>query len=62
MHGYGIFIMDEQDVSLIKNINRYTIERHQNRFVCSCFTSLQQRGHLETAPPFTVPCKGHEAR
>ena len=25
-------------------------------FVCLCFTSLQQRGHLETAPPFTVPC------
>ena len=24
------------------------------------FTSHQQRGHLETAPPLTVPCKGHE--
>ena len=23
-----------------------------------CFTFHQQRGHLETAPPFTVPCKG----
>ena len=23
---------------------------------------LQQRGHLETAPPFTVPCEGREAR
>ena len=31
-------------------------------FVCLCFTSLQQRGHLETAPPFTVPCEGREAR
>ena len=31
-------------------------------FVCLCFTSLQQRGHLETAHPFTVPCEGHEAR
>ena len=31
-------------------------------FVCLCFTSLQQRGHLETAPPFTVPCKGRETR
>ena len=28
--------------------------------VCLCLTSLQQ--HLETAPPFTVPCEGHEAR
>ena len=32
------------------------------RFVCLCFTSLQQRGHLETEPPFTVPCEGYEAR
>ena len=31
-------------------------------FVCLCFTSLQQRGHLESAPPFTVPCEGREAR
>ena len=30
--------------------------------VCLCFTSLQKRGHLETAPPFTVPCEGREAR
>ena len=27
-----------------------------------CFTSHWQRGHLETAPPFTVPCKEREAR
>ena len=27
-----------------------------------CFTSHRQRGHLETAPQFTVPCEGHEAR
>ena len=26
------------------------------------FTSHQQRGHLETAPPFTVLCKWYEAR
>ena len=31
-------------------------------FVCLCFVSLQQRGHLEMAPPFTVPCEGCEAR
>ena len=30
-------------------------------FVCLCFTSLQQRGHLETAPLLTVPCEGREA-
>ena len=27
-----------------------------------CFTSHRQRGHLETAPPFTVSCEGREAR
>ena len=27
-----------------------------------CLTSHRQRGHLETAPPFTVPCDGREAR
>ena len=31
-------------------------------FLCLCFTSLQQRGHLEMAPWFTVPCEGREAR
>ena len=27
-----------------------------------CFTPHRQRGHLETAPPFTVPCKGREGQ
>ena len=27
-----------------------------------CLVSHQQRGHLETGPPFTVPCEGREAR
>ena len=32
-------------------------------FVCLCyFTSHQQRGHLETAPQFSVPCEGREAQ
>ena len=26
------------------------------------FTSHRRRGHLETAPPFTDPCEGREAR
>ena len=26
-------------------------------FVCMCFTSHRQRGHLEPATPFTVPCE-----
>ena len=32
------------------------------QFVCLCFTSHRQRGHLETAPRFTVPCEGRGAR
>ena len=32
------------------------------KIVCLCLTSHRQRGHLETAPPFTVPCEGREAR
>ena len=27
-----------------------------------CLMSHRQRGHLQTAPPFTVPCEGCEAR
>ena len=27
-----------------------------------CLMSHRQRGHLETAPPFTVSCEGREAR
>ena len=27
-----------------------------------CFTSHRQRGRSERAPPFTVTCKGREAR
>ena len=27
-----------------------------------CLTSHRHRGHLETAPPFTAPCEGREAR
>ena len=31
-------------------------------FVCLWLTSQRQRGHLEKVSPFTVPCKGREAR
>ena len=37
------------------------LDNYQRAGVCLCFTSLQQRGHLEMASPFTVPCK-REAR
>ena len=35
---------------------------NQNDVGWLCLTSHRQRGHLETAPPFTVPCEGREAR
>ena len=39
------------------------LRRHTDSlFVCLSFTSLQHRGHLEMAPPFTVPCEGRAAR
>ena len=35
---------------------------NHGKLVCSlCFTSHRQRGHLETAPAFTVPCEGRES-
>ena len=37
-------------------------ERESFWLVGFCFTSHQQRGHLEMALPFTVPCEGLEAR
>ena len=38
-----------------------TDEAIHSVFVVLAFTSHQQRGHSQTAPPFTVPCEGHEA-
>ena len=38
------------------------VTSHQWLVVWLCLTSHRQRGHSETAPPFTVPCEGREAR
>ena len=40
------------------------IPKYKNKTLIGlvCFTSHRQRGHLKTAPPFTVPCEGREAR
>ena len=50
------FILTTLSVSL------HCIIQSDGLFICMCLTSLQQRGHLEMAPPFTVPCEGREAR
>ena len=36
-----------------ENMN-FEMKRYVCLFVCLCFTSHRQRGHLETVPPFTV--------
>ena len=42
---------------------RFPVAKHNQHSVCwLCFASHRQRGRLETAPPFTVPCEGREAR
>ena len=48
----------------VKRCKAFDAENHSNDWLVGwlCFTSHRQRGHLETAPPFTVPCEGHEAQ
>ena len=53
----------EYDLKQIADkLNRALSRVVELKQVCLCITSLQQRGHLETAPPFTVPCEGRQAR
>ena len=37
-------------------------EMHFGLFFWLCLTFHRQRGHLETAPPITIPCEGREGR
>ena len=46
------------NIHLVKKKNEWSV----NRLFFWCLTHHRQRGHLETAPPFTVPCIGREAR
>ena len=46
----------------LENIMEFAILKRVPIPVCLCLTSHRQRGHSETAPPFTVPCEGREAR
>ena len=39
------------------NLSRKTEHLSFDMFVYLCLTSHRQRGHLETAPPFNVPCE-----
>ena len=54
------FVMN--GIELFMTIMYSTFFSEEYLFVCLCFMSLQQLGHLETATPFTVPCEGREAR
>ena len=42
--------------------DRVQIHKSARLFGWLCLTSHRQRGHLETAPPFTIPCVGRESR
>ena len=57
---FTLFLSNPGFCDVISNCIASSVFAHL--FVCLCFTSHQQRGHLETAPPFTVPCEGLEAR
>ena len=47
---------------LIKYDDIHFLNRNNEMIGWLCLTSHRQRGHLETAPPFTVPYEGREAR
>ena len=46
--------------SRLKTARFSTIESGQHYWLC--LASHRQRGHLETVPPFSVPCEGRVAR
>ena len=46
------------------HFSRSFIAINQKMFLAGwlCFTYHRQQSHLETAPPFTVPCEGRDPR
>ena len=49
-------------MALFREIQEYIAQDANNIAQSKKISSHRQRGHLETAPPFTVPCEGREAR
>ena len=47
---------------LLSYIIHVTMNNIQRLSGWLCLMSHRQRGHLETAHPFTVPCEGRKAR
>ena len=61
-HPFTIYVW-HRNMRLDRKIHIVKILKHTLMLVgWLCLTSHRQRGHLETAPPFTVPCEGREAR
>ena len=58
-----LFVFVVIRVTLFQDFGQYVSAKRTFDLVgWLCLTSNRQRGHLETAPPFTVPCEGREAR
>ena len=60
-----VYICDTSaDIQKVSLRNFFSLLQHMVGWLVGwlCFMSRRQRGHLETAPPVTVPCEGREAR
>ena len=55
-------LIEKQYLIGLSSMGRVAVTKNSWLVGWLCLTSHRQRGHLETAPPFTVPCEGHEAR
>ena len=57
-----LFCNEHMDGESIISVSCHSNHTHLGKVGLLCFTSQRQRGYLETAPPFTVPCDGRKAR
>ena len=63
LKNFCISFKDRNDSQCTLNMNSFITKLGATGSVgWLCFTSHQQRGHLEMAPLFTVPCEGREAQ
>ena len=62
LYNFGLNLQEFDTQLAYCGYSKMQMRTHYCLFVCLCLTSHRQRGHSETAPPFTVPCEGREAR
>ena len=53
-------VINSYETQFLLYLRKFILSIEADRWLC--LTSHRQRGHLETAPPFAVPCEGREAR